>query len=1311
MKRSRVHAALLALLAMGCGGGGSIESPPGGGIALLSITFPKYTDLKETLPAPPSGAPLSQQVVFNFSGPVSGEVSSRAIQILGDPGASYSGPDGLLDKTKWVLPARGTFQVEGNRIVFTPFIPIREIDLTPNAGLENVPGLLPGTTYTVFVPLGTAGAIENLVHVESGVDNPLKFKTISPTLPSLFFVNHPARPPRVKSTDPADGATDVLVPTLSDDELSSKGILLEFDEPLDFNFDNLEGTDLTGNGVRDQNLFLEYCEPTLFMAVDESPMGDGCILGLDLETDEMELVGYTTTGCEKVGLKSIVLTESHGMIGCDGRRLFEVLYEEAAGSPPLCLLTRLCALNGVVEAGGLALTRGGALYALDAGAGSLVKIDPLTGAVEKKGALPAAYGIYRNLAVGRDDELYALRVFDPGSMNAVSFIDRIDRDTMKSFPAAAGVRGDFAGLFFSGDGCVVLFEIDKRQWVELDLNLGRVTASGRPVIDPLLPPCGRPDLCMKRYELGVTPKLLKNDYQGALVRIEPSGILPFGSRIDIMQRFSLENLSGGSMAKSLGMRPLGALSAGSFITRDPGPEPMDDRFLEDFLDNDFEDPKHEDAQLKAVWNVQDHDFIYPEYAHLLAGLGVSGGGELGDLKPHPMAAKTVMLDTDHQPFPLLDGSTPDILEPLSIAGGEFHFHDIIIPEGVTLMARGSNPLVLTATGRVEIRGTIDVTGARGGMDDTFNSAFVPNPGGVGGPGGGRGGMGQPPVPHLFSALTHLQSVPRGERGWGSGNLMQIGGGGGESGAKGIDVAWKAQDPDPASRGAGGGGGSFAVAGHAGHPGRGRYGVDETGAFYVREPWHFWDGSWEWDGTGHWKPGDPYTPKTNEFFIADDYRHPKPGEGGDEVFRDDDPDNNFIGELGEINTIQGGQGGGAGGSRLDSMSDDPKGPSFLAPRMTPPKAPSAFDAKGGGGGGGGGAVAVLCLGEIVVAKTGRILARGGRGGGGEVNGASNFGGGGGGGSGGAVILNSGTRILIEHEEDAFGELDVSGGWGGDASQHPQGWWIPVPDPCVIVEYLGKFKYPFLCSWSIGDGGAGGYGLIQLMVPDPSDVGQLDFKDDSIMASLCRIEHEPSYKKTEGVDGFAYYHFSIEGLGPGGTKPFVRRVPQTCACLVPPDRTLSSIGPCSFAVSKWIDMGRVIDRPPVGKVKAPVLLPFQGIREEGGWGIVETRDNCVKGARIEDLNDIAVDAPDLGLKDYIPDANEVAIQFQATDALVPGSKIPDESPAVMSEWTWDPSCLSGRQFVRFRIRFDIARGGLLSPQSSRPQVNFVRMRIRY
>jgi hypothetical protein len=394
-----------------------------------------------------------------------------------------------------------------------------------------------------------------------------------------------------------------------------------------------------------------------------------------------------------------------------------------------------------------------------------------------------------------------------------------------------------------------------------------------------------------------------------------------------------------------------------------------------------------------------------------------------------------------------------------------------------------------------------------------------------------------------------------------------------------------------------------------------------------------------------------------------------------------------------------------------MNPDPKGPPAGA-NLIPPLAPSAYDGAGGSGGGGGGAVAIFSLGEIVITATGKILATGGRGGGGENMGSSIIGGAGGGGSGGAILLNSGTRITIEYiDEDLHGVLDVSGGWGGDAPMKEAGNANPIPS-CRINLLTGTKTLPNHCSWSSSDGGCGSYGLIQMMVPDPTDPSQLEFSDESVEAMLCVIDGDPNYEKTDGETGFALYHMTSKGTGPGGTKPFVPVFPMTTDCLVPPELTPSDLSPQTYAVSKWIDTGTAKLRPALGGGQTvPLFRDFEGIVIDGDWGTVNTQNNYVVNAHIDDYNDIVVDAPDLILTDYIPETNEVAIQFQGTDAVVPGSKVPDPDPAKMTDWTADLSNLSGKQFVRYRIRFNVAKGTEVSPNNLKPQVSKVRLRFRF
>ena len=842
---------LLGFSSCGGGGGGSGSGSTGAGsagITLESISFPAYTDLSGATTAPPSSAPLSQQVVLTFSGPVKGSVSKGAVLISAMPGLDYQGPEKALDTTQSLIPARGTFEVRSNLVVFTPFIPTGEIDLSVNARAENVPGLLPGYTYTVFVPVGTGGSVENLKGIKKGIDHPVEFTTVSEDLPSLFFRNQPMVPPRVTATEPLNGAIDFPINFFSSE--ASEAIVLLFDQPLDFRNDNLEGVDRDGDGVREQNIFLCYTGYDLYTA-GALDSGAGYAARMNAKEGTFDALGLTYFNGASVVLNSLAFTKTHKLKGCSGDAIYDVDVSNITEAPSLPdegilpggglvkilnLANRKVLSPAGLGAKALCITAEQELYALTVAGTSLLRINAVNGALEELGDLASGLGDFVDLAIGPDNELYGLRVYSPGTASALCSVERIDRDTLTCTPLFSGLQGDLVSMSFQRPGLLTAFDFSSNRVVHVDLASGSVLSEAAIPVDTTDlggEITGVMGFDLKRFELGGTPRLQENSYQGARVRLVPSGILPMDAWVDIMVRFSLMNVSEGSMHGNHGYRELGAESVCAFRTADPGAGEVLDYILEDFLDNEREEPVHDFANARAIWNVQDMDEAPPYYSHLLAGLGLTGGGELGDFLPKGVSARLI-LDTNYQAFPLFDGSTPNIFKSTVVKNGEFHFRDIIIPEGVTVTAQGENPLVFTATGRVEIAGIIDVSGRMGGVDTTFNSAFIPTPGGPGGAGGGRGGMGQPPIPQNFSALTQLQAPPFGERGWGPGNKSQTGGQGGESGANLKTVPWRGSARDEDSRGAGAGGGSFLQAGTVGYPGKGKFGIDDKGVYYVRE---------------------------------------------------------------------------------------------------------------------------------------------------------------------------------------------------------------------------------------------------------------------------------------------------------------------------------------------------------------------------------------------------------------------------------------------------------------------------------------------
>jgi len=109
-------------------------------------------------------------------------------------------------------------------------------------------------------------------------------------------------------------------------------------------------------------------------------------------------------------------------------------------------------------------------------------------------------------------------------------------------------------------------------------------------------------------------------------------------------------------------------------------------------------------------------------------------------------------------------------------------------------------------------------------------------------------------------------------------------------------------------------------------------------------------------------------------------------------------------------------------------------------------------------------------------------------------------------------------------------------------------------------------------------------------------------------------------------------------------------------------------------------------------------------------VLTENNYVVNYFLTGLNsnDIKISAPDLNLLNYIPEHNEVGVEFQGAHAAVPGLSVPDEN---CSDWTPDLASLSGYQFIRFRVMINIAKGVPLTTSNTRPQIDQVRLRVSY
>jgi hypothetical protein len=792
-----------------------------------------------------------------------------------------------------------------------------------------------------------------------------------------------------------------------------------------------------------------------------------------------------------------------------------------------------------------------------------------------------------DLAQAPSGALYALVRLTAGAFPSIVKVSLIDPDVNGVFEPGEGLFSgagadvvltlveEYAALEFVSEREVLALNrtTDSLDLLSLDTGVPTLVTSNVAAFGASL--ASFPDglspattLALGRMEIDVSVSLQSNTEAGAVVRVQPVGVLPVDAELTLMQRNAFTSLFGKSELNadpSSPQSPLGAVELLSVTTAAPAGgsgAPIADVFFEDFINDVFENGQPLSTSPLAEW--AEPVVSAATSGSLRASVGVSETANLGDFLPqaksnfNPSKAwiastppwtgvhdaedneelaldmgkanyNLILLNTDIQRFPLPDGSTAGVTAPVDIFNGVFIFRDFIIPEGVHVVVRGSNPLRITATGRVEIRGMLDIRGTDGLSDDTFDSGFLAVPGGPGGPGGGRGGDAHPTLfdPTGTGALDQFVTPERSERGFGSiidatgkVTLVQNGGFGGLSTvgyepngggfpAKGLNAKANGDVPNTEHhRPPGGGGGSFYQVGRPAHQGTGAYLVESDSTWFPFGKCLTNDKKQDalYGNDENIAAGVPNSYPLQCVYqtgtVANPDRFKPGGLPGDLVFTDGDPTNDFIGVGGELPVLIGGQGGGGGGTRIDSIKHINWSVDHIgSPLPTPPAppfypnlligifvSPTVFDAKGGAGGGGGGGVQIRSFGDILITKTGHIDCRGGHGGGGEVVQNSNTGGGGGGGSGGTILLHAAGKITIEADEghefasytDTVGKdgasLEVSGGFGKDAQTE-----TPTKD--------FTFK-PYTYEWTRSDGGQGGMGMIQLQAGSGADSVSID-----------------------------------------------------------------------------------------------------------------------------------------------------------------------------------------------------------------------------
>jgi hypothetical protein len=686
----------------------------------------------------------------------------------------------------------------------------------------------------------------------------------------------------------------------------------------------------------------------------------------------------------------------------------------------------------------------------------------------------------------------------------------------------------------------------------------------------------------------------------------------------------------------------------------PGGVVIDDLLTEDF---DTTERQEDDPVLlplsesPAEWDVDNSDL-------LRAAAPLQDRGFLGSFAPPAPPAgsvHTVVLDTNDQAFPLIDGSTPDAPDTV-VCGGRFSFTDIDIPAGVEVLPRGNQPLVLLATGTVRIAGKIIARGADGRDEFAYDSAVLPIPGGAGVAGGGRGGEAHPL--HYFPPTTPswktLVSPPRAGAGWGPGNLHRSGGTGGQHGTY--------DNPDPVTgefgteteincseltnthnnehtgfgqgyKPPGGGGGSFFTTGQQSVAGSGNVITD---------------------GLGNYFPGA--------------VRSLEMGRPGPVPFRDGNPANDFLGVRGEVTDLLAGQGGGAGGGALDAYycgewcrrDDDPSNDTLCQDEFGGNFAGSVGDSRGGPGGAGGGTIKIRALGPILVMSGGRINCRGGDGGGGEALGCSNWSGAGGSGSGGAAVLESATGITVERGA----KINVSGGDWSLASPSTE-----YQVTCETRDGETPGEVP-------GDGGKGGEGLIQLQLP----AGQLAQVEDP--ASLIPVS---SWVDSQNLANPAQF----SPVSTAASRWF--DLGQTI------ERPPAATNPMyEFFVNG-----------------APVSGASDGLIATDAQGFVLDPKNtdivCDYAGEVDPVTGKFIPGEE-PIEDFIPPNATVQVEFQGASAVAPGSKEVD--PNTLTAWSPTPAIADSRQFLRYRIRFTLnADGSPFTPALRRPAVRGIRIRTSF
>jgi hypothetical protein len=609
----------------------------------------------------------------------------------------------------------------------------------------------------------------------------------------------------------------------------------------------------------------------------------------------------------------------------------------------------------------------------------------------------------------------------------------------------------------------------------------------------------------------------------------------------------------------------------------------------------------------------------------------------------------------------------------TIQSGVMNVHDFTIDLGGLLRGRGTNPLVIYATGKVVINGELNICGNNAVWPSGLNSPQFIEGGALGECGGGQGGD---------ASQIGTAETPRAEPGDGPFAIESAGGQGGEGIFNGRTQSTGVSGQNARSAAGGGGGGfartenqsilwtSWKTAGNWApsyftDPGpdhditRHTMAVGVNGIFGAEDGIRGVSASQllpAGNGVGVPRGMEDGLPDSfiNEAITGTDdadydpawnagavppfnFGHPTegadPGSAGSSVFLlDNDLLDDFYGtrlmvdgtiKQGELLAPWAGSGGGGSGDSMMINVWDADGDGFPDPIETfYPVVPFNRNTsgtgngwyayqKGAGGGGGGGQLIIMSIGMIEIGNNAEVKANGGIGYSGESLTYTDQGvSGSGGGSGGHIILHSSAGV--DFSNVSIGSAANAGSIGN------------LTDNGVVQafggrrgqcggEWTGASNRGGTGTFAFGRGGAGANGVVQIHVPNPA---------------------EDIIWHASAAPGIADY-LSQVAVPTDRIEEILAHVTFPQAYSLIPFYSASSM-----VTSQWIDTGvaehRLLDPAAYPEwaadiVASPELLTFQGIRPSDGKvarqgaQAVRQLDPIIQGSVANvtiDLNDMVI-----------------------------------------------------------------------------------------